>query len=146
MAKGGFGLARMALEHATLKASEIIDALNDMKEHEGYSAHNALENGHHEAIGYGKARRSRHDSPQPRPLHSRNNKASSSQRPATSYNSAQEWLEYSHNRGVLVEELYKRPNWRQFVEGAGQKDTLRKKLLSMSSSDLADILVKLDHM
>ena len=45
-----------------------------------------------------------------------------------------------------MEELYKRPNWRQFVEGAGQKDALRKKLLSMSSSDLADILVKLDHM
>ena len=63
-----------------------------------------------------------------------------------SYQSTQEWLEFSHNRGVLVEELYKRPNWREFIEVANEKDDLRKKLLRMSFSDLADILVNLDHM
>ena len=63
-----------------------------------------------------------------------------------SYQSTQEWLEFSHNRGILVEELYKRPNWREFIKVANEKDDLRKKLLRMSASDLADILVKLDRM
>ena len=55
-------------------------------------------------------------------------------------------LEFFHNRGILVEELYKRPNWREFIKVANEKDDLRKKLLRMSASDLADILVKLDRM
>ena len=65
-------------------------------------------------------------------------------RPDVTFDSAQEWLEYSQNRGILVEQLYKRPNWRQGLNVAREKNDLRKKLLSMSSEDLAELLVKLD--
>ena len=65
-------------------------------------------------------------------------------RPDLTFDSAQEWLEYSQNRGILVEQLYKRPNWRQSLNVAREKNDLRKKLLSMSAEDLAELLVKLD--
>ena len=56
-----------------------------------------------------------------------------------------EWLEYSHNRGILVEELYKRPNWKNLIQHSNTPE-LRKKLLAMTPTELAEILVKLDHM
>ena len=65
-------------------------------------------------------------------------------RPDVTFDTTQEWLEYSRNRGILVEQLYKRPHWRQSLKVAREKDDLRKKLLSMSSEDLAELLVKLD--
>jgi hypothetical protein len=65
-------------------------------------------------------------------------------RPDVTFDTAQEWLEYSRNRGVLVEQLYKRPNWRQCLNVAREKNDLRKKLLSMTSEDLVELLVQLD--
>ena len=139
-AKHGIMAATHALERATLSASEIVQALGELKA-EGYSMHNALENGARPALAYGPARPSRTSTP---PRH-RNAKAAAV--PCKrSFNTEQEWLEYSHNRGVLVEELYQRPNWREFVKVAGEKNDLRKKLLRMSPTDLAEILVKLDHL
>jgi hypothetical protein len=64
-------------------------------------------------------------------------------RPETSYDNADEWLQHVSNRGALVEELYKRPNWKSFI-GAHSTPELRKKLLQLSPHDLAEILVKLD--
>ena len=145
----GMTLASEALSKASLKATDIIEALNELKGEEGFSAHNALENGRTEAIGNGRQqRKSRTDTPPRR----RNVKpaaaaATPPEKPAYdhSYNNAQEWLEYSHNRGALVEELYKRPNWRNLVQHSNTPE-LRKKLLAMSPTELAEILVKLDHM
>ena len=65
-------------------------------------------------------------------------------RPDVTFDTAQEWLEYSRNRGVMVEQLHKRPNWRQCLNVAREKNDLRKKLLSMSSEDLVELLVQLD--
>ena len=64
--------------------------------------------------------------------------------PDVTFDSAQEWLEYSQNRGILVEQLYKRPNWRQCLNVAREKNDLRKKLLSMTSEVLVELLVQLD--
>jgi hypothetical protein len=139
-AKHGMMAAAHALEKATLSAAEIVQALGELKA-EGYSMHNALENGARPAIEYGPARPSRTGTPPRR----RNVKAAAVPY-KRSFNTGQEWLEYSHNRGILVEELYQRPNWREFVKVAGEKNDLRKKLLNMSATDLAEILVKLDHM
>jgi hypothetical protein len=66
-------------------------------------------------------------------------------RPETSYDSAAEWLEHVHNRGALVEELYKRPKWQEFNKSRNTPE-LRKKLLQLSPHDLAEILVKLDSL
>jgi hypothetical protein len=139
-AKHGIMAAASALERATLSATEIVQALGELKA-EGYSMHNALENGSNPALGYGPARSSRTSTP-PR----RRNVKTVAAAYKRSFNTEQEWLEYSHNRGILVEELYQRPNWREFVKVAGEKNDLRKKLLRMSATDLAEILVKLDHM
>jgi hypothetical protein len=61
-----------------------------------------------------------------------------------SFSTPEEWLQYSQNRGILVEELYKRLDWRNVIHHADTTE-LRKKLLTLSPEDLAKILVKLDH-
>jgi hypothetical protein len=139
-----FSLASRVLSAATLSASDIIHALSEFEREPGYSAHMALENGHHQALGNGGSSRSRTDTPKRRIRGKSPAAASASAAHEHSYASAQEWLEYSHQRGVLVEELWKRKNWQSFIAGANRKDDYRKKLLSLSSHDLAEILVKLD--
>jgi hypothetical protein len=136
MAKHGLMAASNALERATLSASEIIEALDELKPQSSL----ALENGA-AALGYGPTR-SRTSTPPRR----RNAKTAGAPKPMRSFGTEREWLEYSHNRGILVEELYQRPNWREFIKAAGEKNDLRKKLLRMSAQDLAEILVKLDKM
>jgi uncharacterized protein YjiS (DUF1127 family) len=145
------GAARV-LDAATLSASDILSALSsEMALHHGGglaiedSGLPSLENGPHR-------RRGRNDTPPPRNRRnggaSQAERSSSSAGPAVSehsYNTTDEWLQYSRNRGALVEELYKRPNWTHFIRAVTAKDDLRKKLLKMSAEDLADILVKLDH-
>jgi hypothetical protein len=141
-------MASEALDAATLSARDILSALAEMQKEERYSAHNALENGHHEALGNGSAPARKRGNTPPRSRNIRSapqSAAASRPKQEHSYNSAQEWLEYSFHRGVLVEELYKRPNWRQFITSKNTPE-LRKKLLGMSSYDLAEILVRLDHM
>jgi hypothetical protein len=141
-AKHGLTAAARALERATLSASEIIQALNELQPAELDSSYMTLENGSRPALGYGPAR-SRMMTPPRR----RNVKATFAPRPYEhSFRSTQEWLQFSHNRGVLVEELYKRPRWQEFIKVGGEKNELRKKLLQMSPGDLAEILVKLDSL
>jgi len=139
----GLTAAAHALERATLSAAEIIRALNELQPTPEHSAYTALENGDRAALGYGPAR-SRMMTP-PRRRNGKVSAAAASRPCEHSYRSQQEWLQYSHNRGVLVEELYKRPRWREFIQASGGQE-LRKKLLQMSAGDLAEILVKLDSM
>jgi hypothetical protein len=141
-AKHGLTAAAHALERATLSAAEIIHALNELQP-SAQSSYMALENGSHPALGYAPIR-----SRAATPPRKRNSKASATAAPRPyehSYGSQEEWLQFSKNRGVLVEELYKRPRWREFIQAVNEKNDLRKKLLRMSASDLADILVKLDR-
>ena len=67
-------------------------------------------------------------------------------RPGVSFATVQEWMAYSRNRGVLVEELYKRTNWRTCLglTVTQEKNWLRKRLLEMTPEELAHHLVKLD--
>ena len=146
--KRGAEFALETLTATVLHGGDILRALDEFKPQ--HSAHNALENGRREAITYGAVSGKKRDrSPQAR-FHSGSASSSSTQargsRPEVSYDSTQEWLEYSRNRGALVEELYKRPNWRSFITVTKEKDELRKKLLKMSPEELAEILVKLDNM
>ena len=146
--KRGAEFALETLTATVLHGGDILRALDEFKPQ--HSAHNALENGRREAITYGAVSGKKRDrSPQAR-FHSGSASSSSTQargsRPEVSYDSTQEWLEYSNARGVLVEELYKRPNWRSFITVTKEKDELRKKLLKMSPEELAEILVKLDNM
>ena len=157
LASRGLQLGSQALERATLNAAEIINTL-DVLEQEGYFQSNALENGNLDALGNGGVgdapnrpyRKSRHDTP-PRRGNARGYEPVIQERKplplgAHSFNSQQEWLEYSHNRGVLVEELRKRPNWHKFTQDLGSTPELRKKLNSMSSADLADLLLRMDRL
>jgi hypothetical protein len=149
LSKKGVEYALEALNATVLHAGDIMKALDEYKPQ--YSAHNALENGHHEALGNGSDWQRTRTSTPPR---KRQATASSSSNygPAPkkvsgrSYDTAKEWLDYSHNRGVLVEELYKRPNWKEFIQVSKDKNELRQKLHRLSPQDLAEILVKLDHM
>ena len=148
MTKKGAEYALEALSATVLRGGDIVRALDEFAPQ--YSAHNALENGNHERLTYGAVSSKKRDrSPQAR-FHSGSASSSSTQGQAKqfehSYDSTQEWLEYSQNRGALVEELYKRPNWRSFITVSKEKNELRKKLLTLSPAELAEILVKLDHM
>ena len=147
-AQRGFTLAAKALSESVLSAGDIISALSQMEleDQPRYSAHNALENGHHEALGYGAVRGNRANTPTRRNVKGSASSSSSAPRAQErSYATTQEWLAYSHARGILVGELYKRPNWQQFIFHSNTPE-LRKKLLDMSSTDLAEILVRLDSM
>jgi hypothetical protein len=139
--------AAFVLQQATLSAADILSALGELDKEEGHRPALANEaHGTYAAIKGRNSKKSRFDSPRAttRASHSA---AAAPGAPASenSYGSTKEWLEYSKNRGVLVEELYKRPNWRQFISAAGEKNDLRKKLLRLSPKDLAEILVKLDR-
>jgi putative protein kinase ArgK-like GTPase of G3E family len=64
----------------------------------------------------------------------------------------QEWLTHVKNRGVLVEEIYKRPGWAaalgitdaQGFHRADSSEELRRKLKTMTRAELATILIYLD--
>ena len=144
VARRGAQMAASALSASTLSAIDIINAIREMRS-EGelepethYSAYNALGNGDHMPLEYGKARRKRGASP-PRS----NTKASSSSAPATSTRTAQEWMEYAGNKQRLVEELLQRPNWKSFVKNVRDTPELRKKLHTLSQQDLAEILAQM---
>jgi hypothetical protein len=62
------------------------------------------------------------------------------------YNTVDEWLNAPQTgKGFLVEQLYQRRGWEQFVKVSSDPKALRKKFSSMSQRDLATILVKLDR-
>jgi hypothetical protein len=63
-----------------------------------------------------------------------------------SYKTAQGWLQRSKNRGVLVEQIYMRSNWKEHLGITAEKDEIRKKLLTLKPKDLAEILVNLDSL
>jgi hypothetical protein len=63
-----------------------------------------------------------------------------------SYKTAQEWLDFSQNRGISVEQIYKRSNWKEHLKITAEKDEIRKKLLKLKPKDLAEMLVKLDSL
>ena len=145
VARRGAQMAASALSASTLSAIDIINAIREMRS-EGelepetqYSAYNALGNGDHMPLEYGKARRKRGTTPPPRS----NTKASSSSAPATSTRTAQEWMEYAGNKQRLVEELLQRPNWKSFVKNVRDTPELRKKLHTLSQHDLAEILAQM---
>ena len=70
-----------------------------------------------------------------------------------SYPTAAGWLERTKSKGFLVDQIYLRPGWGHLLgvtnaKGYHTADTkdFRKKLLKMSSNDLAQLLVNLDSM
>ena len=62
-----------------------------------------------------------------------------------SYGTVDEWLQHFKNKTQLSEEIYKRDKWKQYI-GAKDSVELRQKLKGKSLSELAQILVRLDHM
>ena len=148
LSKGGEMAARI-FSAASISAMDILKALDEMHTHEMVphaSSHYAIGNGHQDAIGNGGSSRSRTDTPP------KNRSRSKVHEPAKAkptfehnYSTADEWLEYVRNKGALVEELYKRPNWTTFIKHHNTPE-LRKKIGKMTPRDLAEIIVKLDHM
>jgi hypothetical protein len=126
-------------------SSELATHSTDMVHHVGETA---LEVAGPPALE-GSHRRSRNSTPPPRRsarIAARNVEAAPE--PPNhfehSYKTPEEWLSFSKNRGVLVEQIYKRSNWKQALGVSAEKDEIRKKLLKMKSHDLAQILVDLD--
>ena len=65
---------------------------------------------------------------------------------SVSCGTAQEWVERSKgNKPFLVDQIWKRPNWRQFIGNAGTK-AFKEQFRALSAHDLGEILVKLDSM
>ena len=62
-----------------------------------------------------------------------------------SHSTVEEWLNYSHARGRLVEQLYKRDGWQQLIRLSAPKNELREKLLALSSEEIARLIIMLDH-
>ena len=63
-----------------------------------------------------------------------------------SYKTPEGWLQFSKNRGTLVEEIYKRSNWREHLGVTAEKNEIRQKLLKLKPKDLAQMLVDLDSL
>ena len=62
-----------------------------------------------------------------------------------SYSTVEEWMRYSHNRGALVEQLYKREGWQKLLRLSQPKNELRAKLLRLSPEEIARLIIKLDQ-
>ena len=62
-----------------------------------------------------------------------------------SFATPEEWLEFSKNKGTLVEELYKRDGWQQLLRLSGAKGDVRRKMIALSAEEIARLLVMLDH-
>jgi len=160
----GREMAKHALEHATLSAVDIINALGEFqKEEEYHSPYNAIGNGRQEAIGNGNyGRRRRSDSPGA----SRPNAKAHEPYPTThaapkgpprafdprqggtgyeTFPTAEDWVEKKPVKAYLVDQIYKRPGWENFIRHANTKE-LKKKLQAMPLIELGRILVKLDSM
>ena len=63
-----------------------------------------------------------------------------------SYKTPEGWLSFSKNRGTLVEEIYKRANWKEHLGVTAEKNEIRQKLLKLKPKDLAQMLVDLDNL
>jgi hypothetical protein len=57
-----------------------------------------------------------------------------------------EYSEHFKNKGELVEELYKRPNWQQLISQIQGDNELRKKMGKLTKKNLIDILYKVDSL
>ena len=147
-AKRGAVMAAHALSSTTLSAVDIINAIKEMRAEgeleaqQHYSAYNALENGSHAQIGYGKFIPRKRNSTPPRG-NTKRTSAGAAREPAKPARTAQEWLEYAGNKQRLVEELLQRPNWKQVVQNVHNTPELRKKLHTLSQQDLAEILAQM---
>ena len=58
---------------------------------------------------------------------------------------AEDWVEKKPVKAYLVDQIYKRPGWENFIRHANTKE-LKKKLQAMPLIELGRILVKLDSM
>ena len=153
VATAGASLLRELLGRASLTAGDIIRALDSSASGGGGLA---LENGGSlQDAPRGRFRVSRSSTPPPRvrKAPAAMPASASHEKPEyeTSFDTPAEWLAHHSNggRGYLVEQIYKRPRWRELlqvdpIQAQGQE--LRKKLLKLSPGDLAAILVHLDHM
>ena len=118
-----------------------------------YSTHNAIGNGHYEALhDVPRTARTRNRNSTPPPRNRRQRSPSPMIQEATpkihhehSYGTVDEWLQHFKNKTQLSEEIYKRDKWKQYI-GAKDSIELRQKLKGKSLSELAQILVRLDHM
>jgi hypothetical protein len=140
-------MARAALESSDISVGDFVAGIQAMREAmelpDRPSTHAAITDGSQAALpGPAIRRRNRMATPPPR----RSGSSSSGParaRPEVSFSSEKDWLEHVQNKGALVEELYKRPNWRDLVQHINSSD-LRKKMLKLSREDIAKMLVALD--
>jgi hypothetical protein len=135
-ARSTAGYAAEVLSKATLSAKDIIDALNQHTP-KGLAALGDAARPEALADSYKPVRRGRADTPPP----SKGRAHSSSEK--VEFPTVDAWLSYSKAKGILVEQMYRRPQWVNFVTHANGPE-LRKKLMRMTPRDLAEILVKLD--
>ena len=162
----GVSLLSSALNSATLNVIDIVNALEELqKEEPRYSTYNALTEGSFQALrdGGGATRRNRNATPPPSGARSRkpdpgeSSSSSSSSAPAggrdahastqrTMFQTKDEYSEHFKNKGELVEELYKRPNWQQLISQIHGDDELRKKMGKLTKKNLIDILYKVDSL
>jgi hypothetical protein len=162
----GVSLLSSALNSATLNVIDIVNALEELqKEEPRYSTYNALTEGSFQALrdGGGATRRNRNATPPPSGARSRkpdpgeSSSSSSSSAPAggrdahastqrTMFQTKDEYSEHFKNKGELVEELYKRPNWQHLISQIHGDDELRKKMGKLTKKNLIDILYKVDSL
>jgi hypothetical protein len=158
-ASKGLQMARAAIDKSEISLSDFLTAFDEMRhsmeiEDRPYSTYNALTEGSHAALpGPAQShRRNRGASPPPRPYGSSSSSSSATPaakaapaktRPEVSFNTEKEWLDYTQSKTALVEELYKRPNWRDLVLHMNSKE-LRKKMGKLTRQDIATMLIALD--
>ena len=148
-ASRGIEMARAALESSDISVGDFVAGIQAMREAmelpDRPSTHAAITDGSQAALpGPAVGRRNRMATPPPR----RSGSSSSSSgparaRPEVSFSSEKDWLEHVQSKTALVEELYKRPNWRDIVQHLNSSD-LRKKMGKLSREDIAKMLVALD--
>ena len=146
-ASRGVEMARAALESSDISVGDFVAGIQAMREAmelpDRPSTHAAITDGSQAALpGPAIRRRNRMATPPPRRSGS-SSSSSARARPEVSFSSEKDWLEHVQSKTALVEELYKRPNWRDIVQHLNSSD-LRKKMGKLSREDIAKMLVALD--
>ena len=146
-ASRGVEMARAALESSDISVGDFVAGIQAMREAmelpDRPSTHAAITDGSQAALpGPAVGRRNRMATPPPRRSGS-SSSSSARARPEVSFSSEKDWLEHVQSKTALVEELYKRPNWRDIVQHLNSSD-LRKKMGKLSREDIAKMLVALD--
>ena len=146
-ASRGVEMARAALESSDISVGDFVAGIQAMREAmelpDRPSTHAAITDGSQAALP-GPAIRHRNRMATPPPRRSGSSSSSSARaRPEVSFSSEKDWLEHVQSKTALVEELYKRPNWRDIVQHLNSSD-LRKKMGKLSREDIAKMLVALD--